>query len=154
MSIKVIFIGNSLDGDDGIGPLLYQEMKDDKRLENLKLMELGIIGFDLVTYVENDDQLIIVDALKSKNDEIGTIKILKEKDIKNNKNLVSPHDFGISETVSVLRSYYKDLKTINIIGITIKDINPYSEKLTTELEEKIPDLKEQVIKEIIRLSGE
>jgi len=59
MHVKVVFIGNPLGGDDGIGPFLFKELYSHPKLQKFELLELGVIGFDLISYIEPKDKLIL-----------------------------------------------------------------------------------------------
>ncbi len=153
MSTKVVFIGNLLGGDDGIGPFLYNELKDEPRLRGFELLELGVIGFDLISYVEENDKLIIVDAVHSETD-IGDVVLIGEDDLSKELSLVSQHDFGVEQTAAILRAYSKDLKTIAVVGIKVKQINAFSDKLSDELMNRIQTIKNEVVNLIIQVADE
>lgn len=155
MAVKVIFVGNPLGGDDGIGPYLFNELKDNPILKNFELLELGVIGLDMISYVNDYDKLIIVDAVRSGTDskcEIGTVKIYDEKDLTPDFSLVSQHDFGVEQTAAILRFHLPKLKKINVVGISVQNVNAFNDKLSEGLIEKLPNIKEQVIKSIITCS--
>ena len=153
MSTKVVFIGNLLGGDDGIGPFLYNELKDETRLKDFELLELGVIGFDLISYIEENDKLIIVDAVHSETD-IGEVVLIHEQDLSKELSLVSQHDFGIEQTAAILRAYSEDLKKIAVVGIKVKQINAFSDKLSDELMNKIQTIRADVVNLIIQAADE
>jgi len=181
-NLKVVFIGNPLGGDDGIGPFLYNELKDHPSLKGYELLELGVIGLDLISYVEENDTLVIVDAFHSKKPkkpsgtskpskeettenikdisdfdmgevDVGDVVLLEEKELTADFNLVSQHDFGVEETVAVLRAYTPGLKKIYVIGIKVSRLNAFTDKLSEELTKKIPEIRDEVIKHILRVAG-
>lgn len=149
MSTKVVFIGNLLGGDDGIGPILYDLLKDDVRLRDFELFELGVIGFDLISYVEENDTLIIVDAVHSEHD-IGDVILIDEDDLSKELSLVSQHDFGIEQTAAILRAYSNDLGPIAIVGINVRQVNAFSDTLSVDLMNRIPSIRENVVHLIIQ----
>ena len=153
MVVKIVFIGNPLGGDDGIGPYLYNELKDHPKLSNYDLLELGVIGFDLLSYIGDDDKLIIVDAVYSKRD-IGKVRIVEEKDLSKDLSVVSQHDFGIEQTATILRRYKPKLEKINIIGVNVYKINAFTNKLSDEILGKIDEIKDKVINNIIKIANE
>lgn len=153
MAIKVVFIGNIFGGDDGIGPYLYEKLKDEEKLKDYVLSEEGVIGFDLISLVEEGDQLVIVDAVKTDNDEkIGNVIILEEEDLETSPiALISQHDFGVEETAKIIRTYKPGVKKINIVGILVKDIQPFTTELSVELMGKIEEIQKQVTDKIIEV---
>jgi hydrogenase maturation protease len=158
MTIKVIFIGNPFGGDDGIGPYLYEQLKDNQDLKKYDMMELGVLGFDILNYVKDDDKLIIVDAVvideKETNQSVGKVRILDEEDLSKDIKVISQHDFGIEQTAVILRKFYPQLKKISIIGININNIKEFSEKLSNELLDNIEEIKKEVKEQIIYLAKE
>lgn len=137
-------------GDDGIGPFLFNELKNYPELKKFELYELGVFGLDLINYIEEKDKLIIVDAVYSVNN-IGELALLEEKDLKNDLNLVSAHDLGIEQTVQLLRMNYPDLKKINLIGIKVRKIKTVNNKLSDDIIKKIPKIKKEILDIILRI---
>jgi hydrogenase maturation protease len=153
MAVKIFFIGNPFGSDDGIGPYLYEQLKDNKQLEGFDLMEMGVIGFDLMSYIKENDTVLIVDAVKSDSRQnTGNVVVLGEKDLKESVSLVSQHDFGIEETSAMLRRFMPNLKQISVIGINVSRLQPFSNKLSSKLLKNIEIIKEDVIQKIIALS--
>jgi hydrogenase maturation protease len=148
MATKVFFIGNPLGGDDGIGPYLFKELERHPRLEKYEMMELGVIGLDLVSYVDDDDTLIIVDAIHSEKN-LGKVVILDETDLKSGPALISQHDFGVEETAKVLRRFKPRLKAIKIVGINVNSTKAFTNKLSGDIMKKMPRIKEDVINKVI-----
>jgi len=151
MPVKVVFIGNYVGGDDGIGPFLFEKLKDDKRLKDFELMELGVIGFDLISYVGDGDKLIIVDAVRAEKN-IGDVVHLKEINLSKDLKLISQHDFGVEETATILRSHYPKIKSIDVVGIKVNQPKAFTVGLSQALMDRIPEIKEEVIKLIIKIS--
>lgn len=153
MAIKVVFIGNPLMGDDGIGPYLYKELKEDTRLKDFELMELGVIGLGLVNYIGDNDKLIIVDALCSDGCE-GKAVLLSEKDLTADMRLVSQHDFGVEQAAELIRSWKPKLRGISLVGIKIKKAKKFSDRLSPGLMKQIPRLKKEAVRLILKAANE
>jgi hydrogenase maturation protease len=161
MGVKVFFIGNAFGSDDGIGPHLYSLLKDDSRLKHFELMELGVIGFDLLSYIEENDKVIIVDAVKIDDTDatkamkyIGDITIIEENELQPSVTLVSQHDFGVEETAVMMRKYMPNLKRICVVGIKVTKLQPFGNKLSATIHKKIDTIKEDVVKNIIKIANE
>lgn len=156
MVTKVFFVGNIFASDDGIGPYLYSQLKDEPRLKHCELIEAGIIGFDMISYINESDTVIVVDAIKSNKDAGSVILIGEDDEILSAQGmkLVSAHDFGVEQTAKVLRNYMPELKKIWVIGISVKDLQPFSMKLSEELLSKSEIIKSEVINMINELSSD
>lgn len=153
MGTKVFFVGNVLGGDDGIGPYLYHKLKKEKLLKEFELIEIGVLGLDMIGYVGDNDNLIIVDAVHAENN-IGSVEIIDETELVANLELVSQHDFGVEETSRVLRAYKPNLKAIKVIGINVKKINAFNNTLSAELMGMLNKIKSDVVKKIIKIAEE
>jgi hydrogenase maturation protease len=151
MAVKIFFVGNVLAGDDGIGPYLYNELKENPALQDFELIEMGVLGLDMIGYVEDKDKLIIVDAIHSKAD-IGKIILIDEKQLTSDLHLVSQHDFGVEETAKVLRTYKPNLKTIKIIGINVHKVQTFHNSLSPELLERVHEIKKEVVSKIVKIA--
>jgi len=146
MAIKVVFIGNIYGGDDGIGPHLFGELKDHPELKPYKLLELGVMGVDLLSYVDEDDQLIIVDAVHA--EPVGRVIVLSEEDLTKDLTVVSQHDFGIEQTASILKALNPKLKDIKMVGVCVQQVNDFSDELSDTILCMMPQIKRDVVKEI------
>jgi hydrogenase maturation protease len=149
MPAKLIFVGNPLAGDDGIGPHLYTLLKDSAELADHEMLELGTAGLDLISYVKEDESLIIIDALHS-NESPGKVSLLEEKDLNHHVHLASLHDLGVEQTIKLMRVQYPKLKPVHIIGVNVKEVRPGLHGLSEELSGKMP----AIVKEIMRLIRE
>jgi hydrogenase maturation protease len=161
MTIKIFFIGNSFGSDDGIGPYLFNVLKDDKRLAGFELMEMGVIGFDLLSYIESKDTVIVVDAVKidesleptEDEEHVGEVVVIEEEDLQSNVTLVSQHDFGVEETATMMRKYMPNLEKICVVGIKVSKLQPFGNKLSKKLHERINSIKEEVMRNILDIAN-
>ena len=151
---KVIGFGNILMGDDGIGPRVIEELRKDELLgnnENVIFLDCGTSGIDLIFMINENDNLIIIDAIDAGQEvaeivkfDIGDVNSFIKKDIVS----YSIHDIGLAEVLSLMKSMNIKIKA-KLIGIKPKSIE-FCDKLTEEIESKIPDII-KVVKEEIRI---
>lgn len=145
---KIVFIGNPLSGDDGVGPFLYKELKKESAFNEYNLIEAGTIGINLISLIEDSEKVIIIDAVHSKH-EVGKVVVIDSKSIKSNKNPVSPHDFGVEQTIALIKNLHPQID-ITIIGISIKEPKAFCNELSKELKAKIPEIKKEIKRLILR----
>ena len=141
--IKVIGFGNKFLSDDGIGPIVIEKLEKTglSKDKNIELTDLGTSGTDLIFQIKECPRIIIIDALDAGQDAGKVIRI-KEKDIEHfcNEGLVSLslHDLNLADVLKLARAM--KLKTdITIIGIKPLNIE-FGEKLSPEIQEKIPEI--------------
>ncbi|GEM_PF-832552 len=141
--IKVIGFGNKFLSDDGIGPIMIEELEKTvlSKDKNIELIDLGTSGTDLIFQIKECHRIIIIDALDAGQDAGKVIRI-KEKDIEHfcNEGLksLSLHDLNLADVLKLARAM--KLKTdITIIGI--KPLNmEFGEELSPAIQEKIPEM--------------
>jgi hydrogenase maturation protease len=150
MKKKIIIagIGNLLFTDEGIGVHVIRELSKRKLPEELELVEIGTATFELTSFMEDKDKVIIVDAILS-DDPPGTIYRLAPNELSHSKAkyISSLHQFGISEALECTAQMgYKP--EVVIFGITPKDYQSLSAELTPELKVSLQRVVETILKEI------
>lgn len=153
MGLKVVFVGNPLAGDDGIGPFLFRELRGDPRLRGHELLELGTVGFDLLSYVDDHDALVIVDAVLA-SQGVGEVVLLGEDDLASDARVVSQHDIGVEQAMAFLRSYRPSLQQVRFIAVKVSDVRPFGKGLSAALMDNMASIKESVVGLIGRVAGE
>ena len=145
----VIGVGNMLFKDEGIGiyaaEYISQNYKfDDKDLE---IIDGGTLGFKLMTYFQEYDNVIILDTV-SIEDEVGSIYRLPSDVLLGlgtyRKTAHEVEIVEMLEIVSVLDSY----ANVTIIGIIPKDIISVGIGITDTMEDKFEEFILNGIKEI------
>jgi hydrogenase maturation protease len=150
MSKKILIagIGNLLLTDEGVGPHIIRELSHRNLPDNVELVDIGTASFDLLTFMEEKDKVIIVDALAWE-DKPGALYRLSPNDLVSGKHrlLTSLHQFGISEVLNSITQRKREIEIV-IFGIVPKDYQTYGTNLTPELESSLPQIIEEILKEI------
>ncbi|OUO90925.1 hydrogenase maturation protease [Gordonibacter sp. An230] len=74
MRIAVLFVGNRLMLDDGVGPAAYEELLERYELPpNVDAFDLGCLSLDMIGAVRDYDLLITVDAVDGTGAQPGTV---------------------------------------------------------------------------------
>ena len=145
----VIGVGNMLFKDEGIGIYAAEYIKQNYKFddEELEIIDGGTLGFKLMTYFQEYDNVIILDTV-SIEDKAGEIYRLPSDVLLGLGNYrKTAHEVEIVEMleiVSVLDSY----ANVTIIGIIPKDIETVQIGLTIEMEDKFEEFILNSIKEI------
>ena len=71
--ILVIAFGNSLAGDDGVGVAVLDRLRNISLPSNLRCVDLGSDSLGLLNTYEDENILIIIDAIDAENLEPGAI---------------------------------------------------------------------------------
>jgi hydrogenase maturation protease len=149
--IKVIGFGNIYMGDDGVGIRVIEKIKEQgifRNMSNIEVVDGGTSGVDLIFLLQNADKVIIIDAVDA-GQEIGDIVIFNISEIADSGDKViksfSLHDINLKQVFELIR-LLKIEKDLKIIGINPKIIG-YGDKLSPQIENKIPQIISVVKKE-------
>ena len=73
-AIAVVFVGNKLMLDDGVGPAAYEEFVRRYDVpENVRLFDVGCLSMDMLSVVRDYDFVMTVDAVDGTDAEPGTV---------------------------------------------------------------------------------
>ncbi len=154
MKISVIGIGQSLRGDDGIGPEAVHRWSQDRppispdpRVETVFLETPGL---DLLEYLEDTDAAVLVDAVSSGNIP-GTVQVVTsfpETGISSGEK--TAHGFGVAETIALARKSGSRMPgRLTLIGIEASEFT-MGRGLSEPVRLAIPE----VVREIQRIIDE
>lgn len=150
MNTLVLGLGNLLLGDEGVGVHLVQHLqKQYANLNNVTFLDGGTLSFTLADYIDDADNLIIIDAAQL-NDVPGKIAVYEgesmDKFVTGNRNK-SVHEVNITDILA-LSHLSGHLPTHRaLIGIQPKYIN-WSNSLSDAVANAIPkasDITHQLI---------
>ncbi len=148
----VIGVGNMLFKDEGIGIYAAEYIKQNYKFddEQLEIIDGGTLGFKLMTYFQEYDNVIILDTV-SIEDKVGDIYRLPSDVLLGLGNYrKTAHEVEIVEMleiVSVLDSH----ANVTIIGIIPEDIISVEIGLTSSMENKFEEFILNSLKEIENL---
>jgi hydrogenase maturation protease len=126
MNVTVFGVGQSLRGDDGIGPeavcrwsLMYPSTAADPRVQ---ILLLETPGLNLLDFLEKADSAVLVDAV-STGQPAGRVQVITQiPDSGLSAAEKTAHGFGIAETLSVARKTRTRLpEHLILIGIEGKN---------------------------------
>lgn len=146
--IKIIGFGNKYRSDDGVGIRVIEELEKLDFFEDIEIIDGGTSGTDLIFLVKDCRKVIIIDAVDT-GQNIGDVVNIKVNDIKEfikrDYKSLSLHDLNLADIFSLLKAL-KINADISIIGVRPKNID-FGDKLSPEIEEKIPEIISIIKKE-------
>ena len=145
----VIGVGNMLFKDEGIGIYASEYIKQNYEFddESLEIIDGGTLGFKLMAYFQEYDNVIILDTVSIEDDIGGIYRLPSDVLLGLGTYRKTAHEVEIVEMleiVSVLDSHAK----VTIIGIIPADIQSVQIGLTTQMEDKFEEFILNGIKEI------
>jgi hydrogenase maturation protease len=128
--ISVLGLGNVLMGDDGLGPAVINAFEASYTVgADVQVIELGTPGLDLLPWLADVDQVILVDTVKSDLPP-GTLRVYNKDDLLRHLPFgrVGPHDPGVKEALLALEFAGRAPRDVIVIGVV-----PASTELRLEL---------------------
>ncbi|RLJ70779.1 hydrogenase maturation protease [Hydrogenivirga caldilitoris] len=146
--ITVLGIGNILLSDEGLGVRALERLGELYEFpEEVRLMDGGTLGIDLLYHLEGVSKLLVLDAV-SGGKPPGTLYVIKGEEVKSYfRRKVSMHEIGFQEVLALMEVMGKPIPEIVVMGIEPKSFE-LSTELTPEVEEKIPELIERALEQL------
>lgn len=141
--ILVLGIGNILRKDDGVGISVIDGLREKHLPKNVALLDGGTAGIDLLTYLEDLDRLIIVDAIYA-DGKPGDIRVLAGEELRDRDIFLSGHYGRLSDILDMVGALWKRPETV-IIGIVPADCESYEMGLSPEVANAVPRVTDLVL---------
>lgn len=127
--IRILGCGNPLVGDDGIGVHIANKLMEmrSELPDNVEVIDAGVGGLELLNFMENAEQIIIVDAVKGAGD-VGSVHRFEIEDIKNaiSGDALSIHDTSIADVLCIAQHVQEMPKSVKIFAIEIEEAEEVS----------------------------
>lgn len=148
MKILLLGIGNEIAGDDVIGIKVVREVAKTGP-KNVDYKQISTGGLQLVETMLGYDKVLIVDSIET-NSPNKRILRFDSNNLKDTTFLTSPHDVNFPTALEIGKKTYPDLmpEVIKIIGIEIAIQEIFTEEITKETLEKIPQIKKMILEEL------
>lgn len=145
MQITVIGLGNILLQDEGVGIHALSYLQQHYELPpEVKIIDGGTAGLDLLPYLENQDRVLLVDAVDFGR-EPGYIRLLSQDEIPVFLGLQdSLHHLGLAEVLALARLTGTSPAEVYLLGIQPAIIATGLE-LSPQLQACLPELLEVLI---------
>ena len=144
--IKVIGLGNKLRGDDGIGPLLIEELEKQNLDSSFKLMDVGADAFTVLEHLLEKEPVIIVDCARMGKEPGEIVKIpLDTEKLGVADGSISLHGYSLAEIIKIAENTGLVAKG-SIIGIEPEAIE-FNTDLSPIVAGKLSELVKIVIEE-------
>ena len=144
----VIGVGNVLFKDEGVGIYAAHYLEQNYEFDgDLEIMDGGTLGFKLMTFFQEYDNVIILDTV-SIEDEPGSIfRLPSEVLLGMGQYRKTAHEVEIVEMLEICSVLDKHAE-VTILGIIPEDIQSVKIGLTQKIEKAFMDLINQALKDI------
>ena len=150
MKTAIVGVGTVIYQDEGIGVYNQRYLFDNYTFEgDVTIVDGGVLGFQLMTYYQDYDKVIIVDTITME-DEVGSLYNLPSEELLGlGSYKQTAHEVEIIEMLEIC-SLLEKMAEVNIIGIVPKDIESVNVGLTDEMKEKFPSFIKATLDELSR----
>ena len=144
--LKVIGLGNILRGDDGIGPVIIQQLEESKNSLLIQLCDAGSDAFTILDQLLESEPVVIIDCARM-GKKPGTVQKILVKNIKNLPvNLgMSLHGYSLTEVWQIARSMGVD-NDLSVIGVEPDSVQ-FNSGLSEVVKKSIPLILQMVAEE-------
>jgi len=149
--ILILGIGNVLMGDEGVGVHTIRELEDKSLAPNVDLMDGGTGGFHLMSYFQEYQKIIMIDATMDKKPD-GTVSVIKPKFASDFPSSLSAHDIGLKDMIESVTLIDK-LPDIFLITVTISQIRSMYMELSEKVQNAIPEVIEKIEELLARINN-
>ena len=126
--VVVLGLGNILHSDDGVGPQAIGRLRQDPRMRNdVRLIEGGTLGLELLTYIWDCTYLLVLDAVDV-GQPPGTLIRMSGQELQALPGQGSVHQLGVADLLVALRVLANRTPEVVLLGV-----QPASTEWGTEL---------------------
>jgi hydrogenase maturation protease len=149
MKTLVLGLGNPILSDDGVGIKVAHEVANQFNSPQVTVAETSAAGLSLLDSIVGYDQVIIIDAIQTKEGKAGQIYRMGLQDFSSAKHFSSPHQINLVTALELGKMLDLAMpQEITIFAVEAKDITNFSEKCTPEVERAIPEAVKMVLEKL------
>jgi hydrogenase maturation protease len=135
----ILCVGNELIADDAVGFEVFTRLERCLDLGRIRLEYCGVGGIDMLPLLENETDLIVVDAIQL-GAEAGMVHVIPWYELPVGSAAISAHGLGLRETMEIGMTLYPGNmpERVTLVGIEGRCFNRTREFMTQEVENAIP----------------
>lgn len=151
MKTAVVGAGTIIFQDEGVGVYAQKFMNENYIFnDDITFVDGGVLGFQLMTYYQDYDRVIILDTITMENDTSGSIYNLPANELLGlGSYKQTAHEVEIVEMLEIC-SLLDKMAEVNIIGIVPEDIASVNVGLTDKLKQEFPNFIKTALDELAR----
>jgi hydrogenase maturation protease len=148
-SLTIIGLGNEFLADDGVGIRVVRDLKKQLKLDGIVFEELSVGGIQLLDYIVGTEECIIIDAITSGTQPVGTLyRFIQDADHEPVK-LTSSHQIDLSQVLALAKLLGAALpKKLTVYGIEAKDVTTFQDNCSNQVSSAIPRLVSLICRDI------
>ena len=141
----VLGIGNDILTDDGIGPRLVQDLKENMPLPGVEYRTTTLGGLDILEFVEGYERVVFIDAIKTRDGVPGSVYEFTTGDFKETLHLSNLHDISFLSAIELGRELEFSIpEIIRIFAIEIVEDLVFGETFTPLVQERYESIRDEI----------
>lgn len=144
--ILILGVGNLLLKDEGVGIHVIRFLDHETLPPNVTLMDGGTGGLHLLSWIQDYDRIIMVDATLDSNPP-GTVRLIHPRYATDFPPLMSAHEIGLRDMIEAMILTGK-LPEIALIVVSAANVSEVGMELTPVVEQAIPEVV-RVIRQLL-----
>lgn len=150
--LGVLGVGNTLKGDDGIGIVLLNRLRESEISGEVEFYEVGTSGMNILHHLKDLDTALIIDAIRSKG-KPGESVFFSPDDVDNDLQVRGTHDANLLEAIELSESMGERPEKVVIMGV-IPESMELNEDLSPPLQDRLPELEDRLREKVLSLLEE
>lgn len=160
--IIIIGLGNEYISDDGVGVKTARKLE--KKLVNneevpswfnIKFVETAVGGLGLIDLIVGYDICIIIDAIFTRDNRVGTLYRFVQRTDKEIVNIKSSHQISLSQVLTLGKLLNTKIpKLVIVYGIEVEDVSTFNETCTPVVEKNINNLATLIYNDLVNFNIE
>jgi hydrogenase maturation protease len=138
MKTLILGVGNLLLKDEGIGIHAVRALENETLPPHVSLMDGGTGGLHLISWLQEYDRIIMIDATLDNNPP-GTIRLIEPRYASDFPPLMSAHEIGLRDMIEAM-CLTGNLPEIQLIVISAANIGEVGIDLSPEVEAVLPEI--------------
>jgi hydrogenase maturation protease len=145
-NVLVIGLGSPIMSDDAIG-LIVADKIEEMNLKNVETRQEAIGGLDIIPVLWGYKHAIIVDAIQTRQQPVGTVMIFNPEDFEPTVTNASAHDFNLATAMKIGRDMEPEQMPDKVIfiAIEVEDIQTVHEGMTEGVTAVVGDAVDAVL---------
>jgi hydrogenase maturation protease len=152
--ILILYLGNPIVKNDQVGLIVGSQLAAlFSRLPEVQVREFSGSPLDLVSDISGYERLILIDSI-STGRPVGSVVLFGEEEILSGKGDIYLHGMNLSEALNLCRRIRLPFpEELNLVGIESGVMDEFGEKISGELQAKLPGIISEVRRLVQGLIG-
>ena len=150
--ILILGIGNDILTDDAIGPKIVKRLQEDLSYDNISFLTAAAGGLEILEMIKNYQQVIIIDAIKTRDGIPGTVYYLTPENFKETLHISSFHDVSFLTALKLAAKLEIPVPgRIDIIAVEIVEDLTFSNDFSKPISDKYDKIYHEIRETVVGL---